>query len=116
VSDWPSWKEVGFKTGDGRIETFCSVTQTVSRNPAYIFFWNELTENLWLLQLERQKLLSWFETATGTEPRNSIAVAELIVELTESKYRVRRLRMRPGGCKRRLKRLVRTTGKAPAIV
>ena len=104
---------MGFKTGDGRIETFCSVTQTVSRNPAYIFFWNELTESLWLLQLERQKLLSWFETATGTEPRNSIAMAELIVELTESKYRVRRLRMRPGGCKRPVEEARPNNGESP---
>ena len=86
--NWPSWNEVRIRTPGGRTKIFCTATQTVNGSPAYMFFYNELTETLYLEQVERQKLLTWFETAVSVEPRNSIAMIELALELTKSTYRV----------------------------
>lgn len=84
--NWPSWNEIGIRTADGRTKKFYTTTQTVNGNLAYIFFLNELTSNLWLEQVERQKLLNWFEVAIQDEPLNSITMMELVVESTASKY------------------------------
>lgn len=88
--NWPSWNEVGIRTEDGRTKLFYTKTQTVNGNPAHIFFWNELTANLWLEQVERQKLLKWFEVGIQEKPRDSITMMELVVELTGSKYPIER--------------------------
>lgn len=85
--NWPSWNEVGVQVGNA-IKTFYTATQTIQGKTAYIFLWNELTADLWFQQVERQKLLDWIETAATVEPRDFIGMAELIVELTESEYRV----------------------------
>ncbi len=82
--NWPSWKQLTFRVG-AAIKTFDTATQTLNGNPAYIFLWNDLTEALWLRQVEREKLLAWISAA---EPHDQIGMAELIVEETESKYRV----------------------------
>lgn len=87
--NWPSWHEVGIKTEDGRVRTFYSTTQTLNGCRVYLFLWNELIENLWLEQNERQKLGAWFEAKISAEPLTSIAMMELVVELTGSKYPVR---------------------------
>src|SRR5258708_3726461 len=85
--NWPSWNEVGIRVGNA-ILIFYTSTQTIHGKPANIFFWNELTADLWFQQVERQKLSKWIETAVAVEPRDFIGMAELIVELTESEYRV----------------------------
>lgn len=85
--NWPSWNSVGIKTGK-TIETFYTATQTIHAKPAFIFFWNELTADLWFRQVERERLLEWFQTAATVEPGDFVAMAELIVELTEVDYRI----------------------------
>ncbi len=82
--NWPSWRQVTIKTGDG-LKIFDTATQTLNGKPAHIFFWNELTADLWFRQIEREKLLKWIEVA---ESQDLIGMAELIVEQTESDYRV----------------------------
>ena len=82
--NWPSWNIVVFANG----KILNIISQTVDGTPVHIFLWNELTGDLWLRQIEREKLLKWTATAVTAEPRNFVAMAELIVEQTESEYRV----------------------------
>jgi hypothetical protein len=85
--NWPSWNEVRIRVGNA-VKIFYTATQTIHGKSANIFFWNELTEDLWFQQVERQKLVEWIETAATAEPPNFIGMAELILELTESGYRL----------------------------
>jgi hypothetical protein len=92
--NWPCKKQVTLKNGDRTQTLFWASTQTVDGNlaysffwngkPAYMFPWNELTADLWHRQLERTKLWEWIRTA---EPQDREAMAELIVEQTQSEYR-----------------------------
>jgi hypothetical protein len=51
--------------------------------PAYIFFRNELTKDLWDHRVERTMLWEWITTA---EPQDRVAMSELIVQRTGSGY------------------------------
>jgi hypothetical protein len=81
--NWPSWKFLRIKVGD-RLKRLDIPKPTINGKPVYIFFWNELTADLWFRQIEREKLLSWFEVA---EPDDGIAMAELIFHEAESEHR-----------------------------
>jgi hypothetical protein len=54
--NWTSHRQVRLKA-DGVVKIFDISSQTVDGKPAYIFFWNEPTEDLWYRQLEGEKLL-----------------------------------------------------------
>lgn len=83
-----NWQnEIGLKSKDGA-GTFYTATQTFHGRRAFIFFWNELTADLWFRQIERQRIMEWFDTSLISEPRDSVAMAELIVEVTKGDYRV----------------------------
>jgi hypothetical protein len=92
--NWECKRQVTLRKGDRTQTLFWASTQTVDgkfansffRNgqPAYIFLWNELTKDLWHRQLERTKLWEWVRTAA---PKDRKAMAELIVEQTQSGYR-----------------------------
>jgi hypothetical protein len=79
--NWPSWNEVIFKNR----EVFYIPSETVRGKRAFIFLWNELTEDLWFRQTERTKLLEWIGTA---QPQDVTAMAELIVEESGSECRI----------------------------
>jgi hypothetical protein len=77
----PSWSEITFTNR----EIFYLRSETVRGKRAFIFLWNELTEDLWFRQIERTKLLEWRETA---KPQDRIAMDELIVGETGSECRI----------------------------
>jgi len=91
--NWPCKKQVTLKDGDRTQTLFWTSTQTVNGTFAYSFFWNgqpaymfprnELTEDLWHRQREREILLKWIRAA---ELKDRTAMAELIVEQTQSGY------------------------------
>jgi hypothetical protein len=92
--NWPCKKQVTLKDGDRTQTLFWTSTQTVNGTFAYSFFWNgqpayifprnELTEDLWNRHREREILLKWIRAA---ELQDRTAMAELIVEQTQSGYR-----------------------------
>lgn len=82
--NWPSWRQVTIKTGDN-LKTFDTATHTLNGKAAYIFFWNELTADLWFQQVEREKILEYCKSA---EPKDAVGMEELIVEETGAEYRV----------------------------
>jgi hypothetical protein len=92
--NWPCKGQVTLRNDHGTEALLWASTQTVdgkcahlffwNGQPAYMFFWNELTEDLWHRQLERTRLWEWIRTA---EPEDREAMAELIVEETQSGYR-----------------------------
>jgi hypothetical protein len=92
--NWPCKKQLTLKDGEKTHTLFWVSIQTVDGTFAHSFFWNgrpaymflrnELTEDLWRRQLERTRLCEWIRTA---EPKDREAMAELIVEHTQSEYR-----------------------------
>ncbi len=83
-NNWPSWNKIFVKV-ENYIKTFDIANRTINGRPAFFFFLNELTEDLWRRQNERQKLLNWIETA---RPQDFIAIAELILEQTGAEYQL----------------------------
>jgi len=81
---WPSSDRVIFSNG----EVFYISSQTIRGKRVYLFFWNELTENLWFQQVERTRLFEWLETA---RPEDVLALADLLNERSGSESRVWRL-------------------------
>ena len=82
--NWPSWNQVIFTNG----EVFHISSQTIRGKCVCVFFWNELTEDLWLRQVERKRLFEWLETA---RPEDVLALADLLDERSGSESRVWRL-------------------------
>jgi hypothetical protein len=81
LHNWPSRNEVKFTNG----EILNISSQTIRGKRAYAFSWNELTEDLWLQQVERTRLLNCFETA---EPLDSIAMGVIVFQQNESDIRI----------------------------
>jgi len=91
--NWECKRQVTLKNGNQMQTLFWTSTQTVNGTFAYSFLWNgqpaymfpcnELTEDLWNRQCEREILLEWMRAA---ELQDRTAMAELIVEQTQSGY------------------------------
>ena len=82
--NWPSWKRLVIKNGEN-LKVLDLPTPTVNGKRVHFFFWNELTADLWFRQIEREKLIRWFETAT---PEDGIAMGQLIFEEGGSEHRL----------------------------
>jgi hypothetical protein len=92
--NWWCHRKVTLRNGDRLLLLFWSYTKAVDGSftvsfswngkAVFLFYRNELTEDLWQRQLERAKLWEWFRTA---KPQDRVAMAELVVEQTESGYR-----------------------------
>ena len=84
-NNWPSWKQVTIQ-GEGKtVLTFDTARETVYGKPAYIFPWNDLTEDLWLTQVEREKLLNRLGLLS---PSDFIAVGQWVCELSGSDIKI----------------------------
>jgi hypothetical protein len=91
--NWECKRQVTLKNGNQMQTLFWTSTRTVNGTfaysffwngqPAYIFPWNELTEDLWNRQREREILLEWMGAA---ELQDRTVMAALIVEQTQSGY------------------------------
>ncbi len=79
--NWPCLDQVILSNG----EVFHISSQTIRGKCVCVFFWNELTEDLWLRQVERTRILTSFETA---RPEDKITMTELILLQSGSEHRI----------------------------
>ena len=82
--NWPSWKRLKVKDQQTGKELFIDMaTRTINGTRVFLFPRNELTLDLWLKHVERQKILRWAESAT---PDEKVIVAKWIAEEAESGF------------------------------